>query len=47
MTEAKEKVQQVPPKTPSSRIQKNNPSYQIIGNKDAGVDTRRRICSPE
>jgi hypothetical protein len=37
----------VPPKTPSKRVQKNHPSYQIIGNKDAGVETRRKICSPE
>jgi hypothetical protein len=37
----------VPPKTPSIRVQKNHPSNQIIGNKDAGVETIRRICSPE
>jgi transposase InsO family protein len=46
-TEAEEEVQQVPPKTPSRRVQKNHPSEQIIRNKDAGVETRRRICSPE
>jgi hypothetical protein len=28
-------------------VQKNHPSYQIIGNKYAGVETRRRICSLE
>jgi hypothetical protein len=28
-------------------VLKNHPSDQIIGNKDAGVETRRRICSPE
>jgi hypothetical protein len=37
----------VPPKTYRKRVQKNHPSYHIIGNKDAGVETRRRICSPE
>jgi hypothetical protein len=37
----------VPPKTPSRRVQKNHPSDQIIGNKDARVETRRRIHSPE
>jgi hypothetical protein len=37
----------VPPKTPSRRVQKNHHSDQIIGNKDAGVETRRIICSPE
>jgi hypothetical protein len=37
----------VPPKTPTRRVQKNHPSDQIIGNKDEGVETRRRICSPE
>jgi hypothetical protein len=37
----------VSPKTPSRRVHKNHPSYQIIGNKDAGVETRRRIHSPE
>jgi hypothetical protein len=37
----------VPPKTPSRQVQKNHPSDQIIRNKDAGVQTRRRICSPE
>jgi transposase InsO family protein len=46
-TEAEEQVQQVSPKTPSKRVQKNHPSDQIIGNKDAGVETRRKICSPE
>ena len=46
-TEVEEKVQQVSPKTPSKRVQKNHPSDQIIGNKDAGVKTRRKICSPE
>jgi hypothetical protein len=33
-TEAEEKVQQVPPKTLSKRVQKNHPPDQIIGNKD-------------
>jgi hypothetical protein len=47
LTEAEEQVQQVSPKTPSRQVQKNHLSYQIIGNKDAGVETRRRICSPE
>jgi hypothetical protein len=37
----------VPPKTPSRRVQKNHPSDQIIGNKDAEVETRRRMRSPE
>jgi hypothetical protein len=37
----------IPPKTPSRRVQKNHPPEQIIGNKDAGVETRRRIISPE
>jgi hypothetical protein len=46
-TEAEEKVQRVSPKTPRKRVQKNHPSNQIIGNKDAGVETRRKICSPE
>jgi hypothetical protein len=45
-TEAKEQVQQVPPKTSRRRAYKNHPSDQIIGNKDAGVETRRRIHSP-
>jgi hypothetical protein len=35
LTEAEEKVQQVSPKTPSRRVQKNHPSDQIIGSKDA------------
>jgi hypothetical protein len=37
----------VPPRTPNRQVHKNHPSDQIIGNKDAGVETRRRICSPE
>ena len=37
----------MPPRTPSRRVKKNHPSDQIIGNKDARVETRRRICSPE
>ena len=47
MTEVEEKVQQVSPKTPSKQVQKNHPSDQIIGNKDAGVETRKKIRSPE
>ena len=35
------------PKTPSKRVQKNHPSDQIIGNEDAGVETRRKIRSLE
>ena len=46
-TKVEEQVQQVPPKTTRKRLQKNHPSYQIIGNKDARVETRRRIHSPE
>ena len=42
-----DQVQQVSPKTPSKRVQKNHPSDQIIGNKDVGVETRRKIRSPE
>ena len=45
--EVEEQVQQVPPKTPRKRVQKNHPLDQIIGNKDVGVETRRRIRSPE
>jgi hypothetical protein len=37
----------VPPKTPNKRVQKNHPLDHIIENKDVGVETRRRICSPE
>jgi hypothetical protein len=47
LTEVEDQVQQVSPKTPSKRVQKNHPSNQIIGNKDAGVETRRKIRSPE
>ena len=39
LTEEEEKVQEVSPKTPSKWVQKNHPSDQIIGNKDAGVET--------
>jgi hypothetical protein len=46
-TEVEEQVQQVSPKTPSKQVQKNHPLDQIIGNKDAGVETRRKIHSPE
>jgi hypothetical protein len=46
-TEVEEQVQKVYPKTPSKRVQKNHPSDQIIGNKDARVETRRKIRSPE
>jgi hypothetical protein len=37
----------MPSKTPSKQVQKNHPSDHIIGNKGAGVETRRRIRSPE
>jgi hypothetical protein len=47
LIEVEEKVQQVSPKTPRKQVQKNHPSDQIIGNKDAGVETRRKIHSPE
>jgi transposase InsO family protein len=46
-TEIEEKVHQVSPNTPRKRVRKNHPSNQIIGNKDAGVETRRKIRSPE
>jgi hypothetical protein len=46
-TEEEEKVWQVSPKTPSKLVQKNHPSYQIIKNKDAGVETRRKMHSLE
>jgi hypothetical protein len=36
---------QAPPKTPSRRVLKNHPSDHIIGNKEARVESRRRICS--
>jgi hypothetical protein len=47
LTELEEQVQQVSPKTPSKRVQKNHPLDHIIGNKDAGVEARRKIRSPE
>jgi hypothetical protein len=47
LIEAEEQVQKVSPKTPRKRVQKNHPSDQIIGNKDAVVETRRKIHSPE
>jgi hypothetical protein len=40
-------VQQVPPKTPNKIVQKNHPSDHIIRNKDARIETRRKICSPK
>jgi hypothetical protein len=46
-TETEEQVQQVTPKIPSRQVHKNHPLDQIIGNKDAGVETRRRIRSLE
>jgi hypothetical protein len=46
-TEVEDQVQQVLQKTPSKRVQKNHPSDHIIRNKDAGVEIRRRINSPE
>jgi hypothetical protein len=46
-TKAEEQVQQVSPKTASKQVQKKHPSDQIIGNKDAGIETRRKICSPK
>jgi hypothetical protein len=45
--EEEEQVQQVTSKKPSRRVQKNHPSDQIIGNKYAGVETRRITHSPE
>jgi regulator of extracellular matrix RemA (YlzA/DUF370 family) len=31
------------PKAPSKRVQKNHPESQIIGDKNAGVETRRKL----
>jgi len=31
------------PKSPSKRVQKNHPESQIIGDKNAGVETRRKL----
>jgi hypothetical protein len=45
--EVEEQVQEVSPNTPSRRVQKNHPSDQIIRNKDARVETRNKIRSPE
>jgi hypothetical protein len=45
--EVEEKVQQVSPKTLNKRVRKNHPSDRIIRNKDAIVETRRKIHSPE
>jgi hypothetical protein len=45
--EVEQQVQQAPPKTHSKRIQKNHPSYQIIRNTDARIETRRRNHSTE
>jgi hypothetical protein len=47
LIEVEEQFKQVSPKTPRKRVQKNHPSDQIIGNKDAGVETRRKIRSLE
>jgi regulator of extracellular matrix RemA (YlzA/DUF370 family) len=30
-------------KAPSKRVQKNHPENQIIGDKDLGVETRRKL----
>jgi hypothetical protein len=46
-TEIEEQVQQKTPKTPRRRVQKNHPSDQIIRNKNAEVETGRRIRSLE
>jgi hypothetical protein len=46
-TKVEEQVQQVSPKTPSKLVEKKHPSYHTIENKDAGVETRRIIRSPE
>jgi hypothetical protein len=45
--EVEEKIQQEPPKTLSKQIQQNHPLDHIIGNKDAQVETRRRVHSSE
>jgi hypothetical protein len=44
LTEVEEQVQQVSRKTPRKQAQKNHHLDQIIGNKDARVETRRKIC---
>jgi regulator of extracellular matrix RemA (YlzA/DUF370 family) len=32
------------PRTPPKRVHKNHPESQIIGDKSAGVETRRRLA---
>jgi hypothetical protein len=32
------------PRSPSKRVQKNHPKSQIIGDKSAGVEKRRRLA---
>jgi hypothetical protein len=46
-TKVEEQFYKVSPNTPSKQVQKNHPSDQIIGNKYAGVETRRKIYSLE
>ena len=47
LTKEEEKFQQVSPNKPRKQAQKNHPSNQIIGNKDEGVEIRRKIRSLE
>ena len=37
-----QQVPQTPSKTPNQRVHKNHPSEQIIGDRNIGVETRRR-----
>jgi hypothetical protein len=32
------------PRAPSKRVQNNHPEIQIIGDKSAGVETRRKLA---
>jgi hypothetical protein len=45
--EAPEEEIMVEEKTPSRYVQKNHPETQILGEKEAGVQTRRTITEPQ
>jgi regulator of extracellular matrix RemA (YlzA/DUF370 family) len=43
MDDKKDEQETPLPKSPSKRFQKNHPENQIIGDKDSGVETRRKL----
>jgi len=44
-SEEEDRMETSQPKTPSRYVQKHHPKSQILGNKEVGVQTRRKLIN--